>query len=388
MFAEFDPAIGPVITYQIPETIFTKQRFDTFSAAVITKPELFNRLLKANLNDYKVMGYPVGLDHQKYQRNSYIFNLCFVVENKTHIDSVYEPLVQKCAQYLVQLEQECEFLHNETSKKEQLPKLLLQIFNGLNNDGQCTIRVTPQTTLHLKLSPSFHGKDPASIAPYLVPIFTRLPPPVSPADLPKLDVLSQKICPCIDGFRTVQEMATSVQIDSDLVGRCVRNLQFYGLVTLVPLFLYSNTYVSTDALHNFFQDADAMRDCLEFVKVPARGREEQKGTPTPTAKFSDVFRLYASLRPGLTLKEWCERTNPRSLNVDERKLIQFGLVRGFLRKLAIYPIYNGKESLMKRIDIDCDGSRSLEELSVTYSTSPKDLLKRLVASDRFVFLTK
>lgn len=148
--------------------------------------------------------------------------------------------------------------------------------------GQCIIAVTEQTTLHLKLSPSFQGKEPPKVSPHVVPMFTRLPPPISPADLPKLDVLSQKvfisysqithidnyfqICPFIDGLRSVQEIAGLIQIDSDLVGRCVRNLQFCGCVTLVPLFLYSNCYVAGETLHRFYNDTDAIKVC-EAVSI-------------------------------------------------------------------------------------------------------------------------
>lgn len=30
--------------------------------------------------------------------------------------------------------------------------------------------------------------------------------------------------------------------------------------------------------------------------------------------------------------------NPRQLNIDERKLIQFGVYHGFIRKLNIFPV--------------------------------------------------
>ncbi len=45
----------------------------------------------------------------------------------------------------------------------------------------------------------------------------------------------------------------------------------------------------------------------------------------------------------MALKEWCRRMDPRSMNIDERRLIQFGMVRGFLRKLSIYPVYVGEK---------------------------------------------
>lgn len=67
---------------------------------------------------------------------------------------------------------------------------------------------------------------------------------------------SFQICPKVDGVRCIQEIAMMVQIDTDLVMRCVRNLHFYGCLTLIPLFMYANTYVATEQLHDFYMNAD------------------------------------------------------------------------------------------------------------------------------------
>ena len=73
---------------------------------------------------------------------------------------------------------------------------------------------------------------------YMVPMFTRAIQ-LTPAIIDKMDVLSQKvssshscfflrelvdvqIIPKIDGIRCVKEIAMEVEIDPDLVMRCVR----------------------------------------------------------------------------------------------------------------------------------------------------------------------
>ncbi|VDK64780.1 unnamed protein product [Cylicostephanus goldi] len=114
--------------------------------------------------------------------------------------------------------------------------------------------------------------------------------------------------------------------------RCVstlRNLHFYECVSLVPLFLYSNTYVATEKLHDFYND-HAER---EFAR-----HRLTDGELGPVPKFCDVFRLLMSLKCGITLREWCDTMMPRRYNVDERRLVQFGMHHQFLRKLSIYPI--------------------------------------------------
>uniref|UniRef100_A0A914RZT4 Nitrogen permease regulator 2-like protein n=1 Tax=Parascaris equorum TaxID=6256 RepID=A0A914RZT4_PAREQ len=247
---------------------------------------------------------------------------------------MYEPMVQKCAAYLTQL--------------ETTLSLIL---------GECKIPVIDGATFYLKLCPSFHGIEPP------------------------------KICPKIDGVRCIKDIALLVQIDADLVARCVRNLHFYGCLTLLPLFMYSNTYVANEQLHRFYLNADTIEACLDFV-----GPRNKEGEPvTPKPIFSDVFRLYVSLRIGITMKEWCERLSPRQYNVDERRLIQFGVFHGFIRKLSIYPValkQGDSRSDYLRIAKLCDGSRSLEDLAVMYTVSPLKLHTLLQNDTNFVFISK
>ncbi|KAK5975830.1 hypothetical protein GCK32_018551 [Trichostrongylus colubriformis] len=117
--------------------------------------------------------------------------MCFVVAKESTIDCMYEPLVQKFAEYLVDLEMECGFLHIPETRA-QLPTIMRQVFTDLNTCGECVFPVTELTTLYLKLCPSYRGVEPP------------------------------KIIPKIDGIRCVKEIATEVEIDADLVMRCVR----------------------------------------------------------------------------------------------------------------------------------------------------------------------
>ncbi|KHJ89336.1 nitrogen permease regulator 2 [Oesophagostomum dentatum] len=330
-YAEFDIEIGPVIRYQIPEdqNVVSPERFSAFSAAIIPKDEMLNRLIKLNFRDYKVMGHPIGLKHDTwYGRGQLNFNMCFVVAKESTIDCMYEPLVQKFAEYLVDLEM---------------------------------------------------------VNLYMVPMFTRAIQ-LTPAIIDKMDVLSQKIIPKIDGIRCVKEIAMEVEIDPDLVMRCVRNLHFYECVSLVPLFLYSNTYVATEKLHDFYNNPTVREDCLQFARYRL-----PDGELGPVPLFCDVFRLLMSLKCGITLREWCETMSPRRYNVDERRLIQFGMHHQFLRKLSIYPIATIPANDVERsgkIFRLCDGSRALEDLAVIYDIMPEELHYKLKESGKFQFISR
>lgn len=50
-------------------------------------------------------GFILLLEHESYARHRFGFNMCFVVGQKSTNDCMYEPLVQKLAEYLVELEQ-------------------------------------------------------------------------------------------------------------------------------------------------------------------------------------------------------------------------------------------------------------------------------------------
>uniref|UniRef100_A0A1I7Z545 GATOR complex protein NPRL2 n=1 Tax=Steinernema glaseri TaxID=37863 RepID=A0A1I7Z545_9BILA len=364
---------------------------------------MFNKLIKITFHDYKVMGHPVCLKHRKYPRGDFIFNLCFVVSKDSTIDCIFlseigeipklegiiyaefdtntGPVIRY--QYLVELERECWFLSGQSAKK-RMPRLVRQIFKGINDNACCEQSVTKATSFYLKLCPSFHGKEPPKISKYMVPMFTRCPPPISPAQIHKMDILSQKIVPHIDGVRCIKEISNVIEIEADLVERCIQNLHFYGCITLVPLFMYSNTYVTTEKLHKLYEDVKMQQECLEFIKLNRR-----IGTAIITAPptFPQIFRLYASLKTGYTLKEWVSRIAPDMLNFDVRKFIQFGLCRGFVRKLSVYPFCKNPHN-ESRIASFCNGSRPVEDIAIHYRCSPFDLLSLLQKHKDFVFISK
>ncbi|TKR73964.1 hypothetical protein L596_021200 [Steinernema carpocapsae] len=383
IYAQFDTKTGPVIRYQVPRPIFDDDRFATFASAVIPRREMFNKLIKVNFSDYKVMGHPACLKHRRYPRGDFIFNLCFVVTKESLFDSMYEPIVQKCSQYLVDLERECWFLSQPFTKKT-IRKLMTKIYHGINFAGSCEIPVTKQTTLYLKLCPSFHGREPPKISKYMVPIFTRTPPPITTDHIHKMDILSQKIVPHIDGVKCIKEIANVIEIEADLVERCVQNLHFYGCITLVPLFMYSNTYVTTERLHTFYKDDTCIKECLRFIK---RKKKDKHGNELPGPGFPQIFRLYASLKTGYTLKEWVERIDPQILNFDVRKFIQFGLYHGFVRKLSVYPCCRNPMN-KSRIASFCNGSRPIEDIAIHYRCSPSELLAMLQMHTDFVYISK
>lgn len=93
--------------------------------------------------------------------------------------------------------------------------------------------------------------------------------------------------------------------------------------------------------------------------------------------FRSVFQLYCSLSPGLTVKDLCVRFNPSVLGIDEQKLIRFGILKGFVRRLRKFPIFLAPEphsvANQRGIVKFFDGNHSYDEILCKSSKSFSEL---------------
>lgn len=56
------------------------------------------------------------------------------------------------------------------------------------------------------------------------------------------------------------------------------------------------------------------------------------------AYFRDIYRMYSSMTYGVSMKDLCQRLNPQNLRINERRLVQFGLIEGLIRR--VYNVSN------------------------------------------------
>lgn len=208
-FAIFHPTQGPKVVYQVPEGSVTSDEvgdvkgkgkwapkdpslrnggsshlqqeqlfdFDTLSDYLIPKAPLCGRLITCttkglpSANDrtprhYKVLSYPVLIeDSDKYERNTFIFNLAFVFDGKADVKS-YEPVVRKCARALQGLEQSSSFL-SSTLNQPRMYGIVEHLYQDLNSycevfvdlpEAPHTSYEKAQRNLALDaISPSFRG---------------------------------------------------------------------------------------------------------------------------------------------------------------------------------------------------------------------------------------
>ncbi len=322
IYCEFDTALGPQIAYQYPNDFITKEKMEKIAPWIITKHVFQGHLISFKAYEYTFMGYPVVIEDNKYSRNQLFFNCVFVFSSDDDAEE-YEPVVKKLANYLLTLEKECSYLSNADTKS-QLPDVLKKIYEDLRDNGECTIPINQCNTIYLKAPPV--SKRPPVVLDHDVPVLL-----LSKAEITSKiwDLTADRILPYIDGFNHVQKIALVADVDLTIVRSAIQTLLFHGVIELIPIFLYSNSYSVKPEITNLLaKDARKREECVAYV---ARD-------PASPPHFRNVFMLYCALGPGISVEALCSRHQLSELGIDEQKLIQYGLITKIIHKMNKYPI--------------------------------------------------
>uniref|UniRef100_W5NA75 NPR2 like, GATOR1 complex subunit n=1 Tax=Lepisosteus oculatus TaxID=7918 RepID=W5NA75_LEPOC len=359
-FSEFHPTLGPKITYQVPEEYISRELFDTVQVYIITKPELQNKLITVTAMEKKLIGCPVCIEHKKYSRNALLFNLGFVCDAQAKTCAL-EPIVKKLSGYLTTLELESGFISNEESKQKLVP-IMSTLLEELNAKGACTlpIAVDESNTIHLKLIEQ--RKDPAIVQEYDVPVFTQCKEQFYRS---QWDLTTQQILPYIDGFRHIQKISAEADVELNLVRIAVQNLLFSNIVALVSSVQCSRVRAEVNEIR-VASDRFSVRVHTIYMHVLGQKR----------ANLRDVFQLYCGLSPGTTVRDLCSRYAQQLQRVDERKLIQFGLMKGLIRRLQKYPVKATREERSRPPRL-YTGCHSYDEICCKTGMSYRELDERL-----------
>uniref|UniRef100_A0A7E4VUV5 GATOR complex protein NPRL2 n=1 Tax=Panagrellus redivivus TaxID=6233 RepID=A0A7E4VUV5_PANRE len=383
MLCYFDNTYGPQMRCSFPPQFIDKPFYDTINRVIIVHKTLCHKMIKFEAKNLIIMGNPVCIvDTVKYDRNQILFNLCFAIEKTANIKSeqMWEPILQKAADYLIELEKECSFISKPNRANDA--KLLEEMFKGLTSPKrQCYFQAPlSRTVVALRVSLPYVFETKHLPPDNAVPAFARAPLPtdVNEQDFfNKMDMVSQKVVWVMDGVASIADIAYKAHIPSEIVGRCVKQLIYCGVVVLLPQFLYSNYYYTTEKFAKFVESVVSQEECCRFVR-----RKKKKPAPEPR----DILELYAGLRPSWKLAFWAQHYRPRLFNVDERKLIQFGIFYGIVRKQNVYPVASvAEESELLEL---CNGSNTVEEIATEMELSSIFLLRCFECSPKVTLLIR
>lgn len=331
IYCEFDTQMGPQIAYQYPDEFITKEQVDIIAPWIITKTEFQGHLISFKAFNYTFMGYPVVIEDRKYSRNALFFNMVFVFDGEDDAEE-YEPVVKKLANYFLTLEKEGSYLSNEDTKSN-IPDVLKKIYVDLCGNGECTIPINHCNTIYLKV---IHlPKQPPVVLDHDVPVLLWSKNEIQS----KLwDLTADRILPYINGLYHVQKIAMVADVDLTIVRSAIQTLLFHGVVELIPIFLYSNSYSVKPEITELAKNKQKQEECVAYVARDA----------SSPPHFRDVFMLYCALGPGISVEALCCRHEPSELGIDEQKLIQYGLIKKFIHKLNKYPILLSQPSDRER----------------------------------------
>jgi nitrogen permease regulator 2-like protein len=237
----------------------------------------------------------------------------------------------------------------------------------LNNYCECMIPIDELNTLNIKLFPTL--PNPVSVKDWYVPLFTvRIETLVDE----NWDLTMLRIIPFINGVNSVKKIASLADADVKLTRKCVKHLLYYGCVILLDIFSFNAIYAPTAEFSNLIvKDQDMQRECARYIntafspsatsKSPEEAlviderRTSNLSTPQTINNLNDedifpltskgvpidgvtIIRLYANLRQGTTVREWYTSNAGLLVNIDIRRFITFGVIKGFLYRVHRYAL--------------------------------------------------
>lgn len=376
-YARFHPERGPSVIHQYPNgsIISTtppnvddgQQRqpllsFSEISSYIIPPYDLCNRPLAICANGYRVLGFPVSLEAEKYERNRFTFNVCFVLsehrkggEDGDEDEGVWswQRVVRKTAAFHTAMEEEDGLLSAE-EKSEGLKwageagypnesvgvvhSLLRLLMEDLRMYGDTCIRVDEVHVLNLRLE-RVKSATPPKVQAWDVPLLVReLPSP----EQWTWDLTLQRIHPHIDGVKHIQRIADLADVELKLVKRAVRELVCRERAILLDVFHFQAVYAPTAELAFFVKSAEVVEECCNYIAVDpaknpvARGARDTKTIESTNSHPQKVIELYTSLTRGLSIHDFVLAHQAQLANIDVRRFVTFGVIKGFLRRVPKY----------------------------------------------------
>ncbi|KKY22776.1 putative nitrogen permease regulator family [Phaeomoniella chlamydospora] len=386
--------IGPKIIHQVPSDAIsgshapvepsnpdsnTLFNFSDISFFVIPRQELCGNLITVCKDGYRIMGYPMCVKSSHYARNEFIFNFCFVLSEDEEF-SPFKSVVQKMANLMRGLEEQSHFLSSDTSKpgKGKIYSLCEMLMEDLNNYAECMIPIDDVNTINMKLFPTY--APPPPVKAWHVPIMTVRPETLTDDNW---DLTMQRIMPHINGISCVKQIAILADADLRLTRKCIKHLIYYSCVLLLDIFSFSAIYApSTQFSSTIAADTDMQRECAIYINTafapssnPTSGISDLPLTSSPSSSLRDpsvlltissnadpaldifpvtatglvvdgvaIVELYAALSQGLSVKQWYAEHASALANIDLRRFITFGVIKGFLYRVHKYAYLSGSAS--------------------------------------------
>lgn len=434
---------GPKVIHEAPVGSVTAKKsanltpppplfnFSSISEFVIPRREFCGRLFAVVSDNHRIIGYPMCItDNVKYDRNDFIFNFCLVLDEDAPW-SAYTSIVKKMARLFRNLEEQTSFLSRQSALTSDydtgtdLGAICEMIIEDLNSYSECMIPIG-----HADDDPDHIGStsDNANILNLkLFPARTQ-PPVIQAWHVPlslvnflsmqtaRWDLTVQRVLPFIDGTNSISIIATLADTDLDLTKKAIAHLVYYGCVLLLDIFSFSACYAPTPEISDFITDDGMQDECRRYIASPismfgksaaaikslsanlsasaARPRLPPTTEAVETPTRAQVLDLYTSLRQGQALRDWCLGRTTELVNIDVRRFVTFGVIKGFLYRVHKYavaakgtadkPRRRGSEDVARYLD----GMHCLDEICTEWKVVDREAVQRLKRAGDVVIVNK
>jgi hypothetical protein len=178
---------------------------------------------------------------------------------------------------------------------------------------------------------------------------------------------------------SVRIISTLADADFTLTCRAIKHLLYYGCLFLLDIFSFSAIYAPTAQFGSTIAcDEGMQRECARYVNTRFAPGSATLNAPTtplgdehrgvaaawyssediwPLVGGSDshkvtkeredivdgvgIVELYAALKQGQSVKQWYSQHSHQLANIDVRRFITFGIIKGFLYRVHKYAYATG-----------------------------------------------
>jgi hypothetical protein len=321
-----------------------------------------------------VLGFPVSLEDPKYERNRFTFNVCFVLKRNEGIGT-WAKIVSKTAHFFRAIEEEDGLLQAEErlatlkwAGDDDYPAqdvgvvytLLEAILEDLNTYGEACVRIDDLHILNLAMSRS--KASPAKVKAWIVPLLIR---PLPKTDEWTWDLTLQRVHQYIDGVNHIQRIADLADVELKLVKKAVRELLYHDRAMLLDIFHFQAVYTLTSDFAWFVKDVTMQDECAAYVAKDQSSHASsstqdamaQAQSPATSAR-STVVGLYRDMHSAICLQDYYLHHEAQLAGIDIRRLITYGVIKGFLRRIHRYALAVASHQTPPRLSIS-NGSANL-----------------------------
>lgn len=314
-----------------------------------------------------LLSYPLCLTSPQYLRNEFIFNFSLVLSEPSEIDvPSYKSILLKLSHLMLSLEEQSLYLSSDPSAPNTGPiyAIIETLMSDLNNYCECMIPIDGSNTLHLKLFPTLPSPPP--VKAWHVPLFTVH---ISTLLDENWDLTMQRIIPYINGVNSLARIAALADADLKLAKKCIKHLLYYGCILLLDIFSFNNIYAPTAEFNTLITtNQDMQKECARYVNIRGSKASEEavldgsfsrsiKQTTISDADDDELWpqtargavvdgvaivQLFAAMRQGLTVREWYAQNADQLANIDLRRFVTFGVIKGFLYRVHRYAFRTGR----------------------------------------------